>query len=110
MTRRGGALIEAVLVVMLLAIAVPPSMRFAEDIGAARSDAVLVERSAMLAQSVVEAIMADAVVGTGLEGNEADGLAAFRTRLDFAECLLVEVEIFGLQWNVESSQARRAGK
>ena len=67
--RRGGALIEAVLVVMLLAIAVPPSMRFAEDIGTARTDAVLVERSAMLAQSVVEAVMADTY-------SDADGMGA----------------------------------
>lgn len=56
---RAFSLIEVVIAVMVLAIAVPPTLNLLDSAGAGRADAINTTRSAMLATSVLETITAD---------------------------------------------------
>lgn len=71
-TRRGFTLIEAVIVIVALAIMVPPSIAWLNRAGHDRVDAVNATRATFLATSVLEQVLADAAsTGAGL------GFAAF---------------------------------
>lgn len=59
--RRGTTLIEAVVVVLVLAIAVPPTISGMMGSAARREDAIQITRATTLAASVLEQIMCDAV-------------------------------------------------
>lgn len=56
---RAFSLIEVVIAVMVLAIAVPPTLNLLDSAGAGRADAINTTRSTMLATSVLETITAD---------------------------------------------------
>jgi|GEM_PF-803279 len=58
---RAFSLIEAVAVVVVLSLVVPPSLMWMNDAAARRADAVATLRATTLATAVVETIMADAV-------------------------------------------------
>lgn len=59
MSRRAFTLIEAVLCVMVLAIAVPPTLDLIMSAAADRADAVNTTRAATLASLVLESVIAD---------------------------------------------------
>ncbi|MCW5777682.1 MAG: hypothetical protein KIS87_14695 [Phycisphaeraceae bacterium] len=58
--RRGTSLIEVVVVVVVLGIAVPPSVVVVQEAMLVRTDAVQITRATALAQSLVEHVLADA--------------------------------------------------
>jgi len=58
--RRASTLIEAVICVAVLGIAVPPMLEIITNAAADRADAVNTERAAIFAQSIMEAVIADA--------------------------------------------------
>lgn len=58
---RAFSLIEAVAVVVVLSLVVPPSLMWMDDAAARRADAVATLRATTFATAVVETVMADAV-------------------------------------------------
>ena len=58
--RRGFSLIEAVVVVVLLGIAIPPTLMLMEDASADRVDEVNIARATTFATGVLEQVIADA--------------------------------------------------
>ena len=58
--RPGVTLIEAVIAVVVLAIAVPPTLSMLMDASAVRADAVAATRATSYAQAVMEQVLADA--------------------------------------------------
>lgn len=90
MSRRGTTLIEAVVVVVVLALAVPPVLSFASRAADTRAEAITVTRANMLASIVMEQILADSVTidvggsanyvdqaGTGLRARLASQTSAY---------------------------------
>ncbi len=69
---RAFSLIEVVIAVMVLAIAVPPTLNLLEDAGAGRADAINTTRATMLAMSVIEMVTAD--IDSNAEGLGFDAL------------------------------------
>ncbi len=69
--RRGFSLIEVVIAVVVLAIAVPPSLGLLESSAARRADAVNTTRATILASSVLEGILADIASSDGALGMAA---------------------------------------
>ncbi len=61
---RGFTLIEAVAVVVVLALVVPPSLMWMDDAAARRADAVATMRATTLATAVAETVLADSVAQT----------------------------------------------
>lgn len=61
MSRRGTTLIEAVIVVVVLALAVPPVLSFASRAADTRAEAITITRANMLATIVMEQILSDSV-------------------------------------------------
>lgn len=57
--RRAFTLIESVICVVVLALAVPPTLELMNQVSADRADAVNTERAATLAQSLLETVLAD---------------------------------------------------
>ncbi|MEM7623359.1 MAG: hypothetical protein AAF235_09160 [Planctomycetota bacterium] len=70
------SLIEAVVVVVMLSISVPPSLGLMGDIAANRADAINAARAAALGGAVLETVLADVASGDGLLGFAALGGAA----------------------------------
>ncbi|CAG1008101.1 hypothetical protein PHYC_03519 [Phycisphaerales bacterium] len=58
--RRGFSLVEAIIVVLVLAISIPPTVVWLGDAGARRADAVNAVRASTLSTAVMETILADA--------------------------------------------------
>lgn len=71
--RRGFTLIEAVIIVLMLAIAVPTSTRMIIDASAERADRVLLAAGTTYASAVLEQIIADVSAG-GLDVLADDAL------------------------------------
>ncbi len=59
--RRGATLIEAVVVVLVLAISVPPTLSWLGEAASRRADSISVVRAAALANVVIEQVMSDSV-------------------------------------------------
>lgn len=59
--RRGASLIEAVAVVLVLAIAVPPTISMTLESANRRADAIAITRATTLASAVMDQILCDAV-------------------------------------------------
>lgn len=57
--RRGSTLIEAVAVVVVLALAVPPVLGWMDRASREQADAIAAARGTLLAQSVLEQVLAD---------------------------------------------------
>lgn len=76
--RRGFSLVEVVVVIVVLGLIVPPSVMTLQDASSNRADAVNITRAAVLAESVVESIVADAA-----GGSETTGLAALADATDY---------------------------
>ncbi|MCR9076521.1 MAG: prepilin-type N-terminal cleavage/methylation domain-containing protein [bacterium] len=57
--RRAFSLIEVVIAIIVLAIAVPPTLNMMESAGAGRVDAINTTRATLLATSVLETVTAD---------------------------------------------------
>lgn len=57
--RRGFTLIEVVIAVLVLAIAVPPTLGLLDSASASRADTVNSTRATILASSVLESVLAD---------------------------------------------------
>jgi hypothetical protein len=57
---RAITIIEAMLVVVILAVAVPPSLRMMDETAAAKADAITIHRCASLLSAVLETAAADA--------------------------------------------------
>lgn len=57
--RRAFSLIEVVIAVIVLAIAVPPTLNLMDSAGAGRADAINTTRASLLATSVLEMVTAD---------------------------------------------------
>jgi prepilin-type N-terminal cleavage/methylation domain-containing protein len=68
---RGFTLVEALLVVIVLAIAVPASTVFLDQRAAQRSDAATAARATVYAQAIMEFVLADAASGHAALGYEA---------------------------------------
>jgi type II secretory pathway pseudopilin PulG len=62
---RGFTLIEAVLIVLMIALAVPPAVRMMTEASAERADRVLLAAAMSYAQGIADQVMAD-VSGGGL--------------------------------------------
>lgn len=58
-SRRAFTLIEVVIAVIVLAIAVPPTLNLLDSAGAGRADAINTSRATYLATTVLESVMAD---------------------------------------------------
>lgn len=61
--RRGFTLIEAVLVILMISIAIPPSISMMTEAAATRTDRVLLATSMSYAQAVADQVMADVSAG-----------------------------------------------
>ncbi len=70
-TRRGFTLIEAVVMVLVLSIAVPPTLEVLMSNSAARANIINTGRATMLASNVLEGIIADVSSSDGALGFEA---------------------------------------
>lgn len=104
MTRRGASLIEAVLVVVLLALAVPPALRLMEDVAAGRADAVNAVRAATLASGVLETVLADVALGGDVLSDMNGYLQTPTTGLQARLALLAgPYEAVGLSYAVAAS-------
>lgn len=57
--RRAFTLLEAIVVIIVLAIAVPPTVAFLDQSAAQRADAINTQRAVTLAQCVMETVLAD---------------------------------------------------
>ena len=57
--RRAFSLIEVVIAVIVLAIAVPPTLNMMDSAGAGRVDAINTTRATLMATSVMETVLAD---------------------------------------------------
>lgn len=57
--RRGFSLIESVVVIIVLAISVPPALQLLDSAAATRADAINATRATLLGTSVLEQILAD---------------------------------------------------
>lgn len=57
--RRGFTLIEAVVVVVTLGIAIPPTLMLMDDVAGARADSVQITRATTLASGLLEHVLAD---------------------------------------------------
>lgn len=62
-TRRGFTLIEAVLIVLMISLAVPPAIGMMIEASAARADRVLLSTAMTYAQGIADQIMADVSAG-----------------------------------------------
>jgi prepilin-type N-terminal cleavage/methylation domain-containing protein len=71
--RTGFSLIEVVIAVMVLAIAVPPTLNLLDAAGAGRADAINTTRATLLATSVLETVTAD--INSDTEGLGFEALA-----------------------------------
>ncbi len=58
-SRRAFTLMEALVVIIVLAIAVPPTVSFLNQSSAMRADAINTQRATTLAQGVMESVLAD---------------------------------------------------
>lgn len=79
-SRRAFSLIEVVIGVMVLAIAVPPTLNLLEDAGAGRADSINTTRATMLGTSVIEMITAD--ISSNADGLGFEALADSGVYLD----------------------------
>ena len=70
--RRAFSLIEVVIAVIVLAIAVPPTLNLMDSAGAGRVDAINTTRATLMATSILETVMADVT-----SADEDLGFAAF---------------------------------
>ena len=70
---RGFTLIEVVIVVIVLAIAVPPTLNLMQSAASGRADAINTTRATMLATAVMESVLAD--INSSTEGLGFDALA-----------------------------------
>ena len=62
MTRRharGFSLIESIVIIIVLAIAVPPSLQLLDSAAASRADSINTTRATLLAMTVMEQVLAD---------------------------------------------------
>lgn len=80
---RGFSLVEVVVVIVVLALIVPPSVLTLQDAAMNRADAVNITRAAILAESVIESVVADAAGGEAHTGFQA--MADVTEYLDNAE-------------------------
>lgn len=78
--QRGFTLIEALLVVVVIATLVPPATTMMRDASLARSDSTHITRATLLAQGVMEQVLADAASPSGSLGMAA--FASSSTYLD----------------------------
>lgn len=78
--RRGFTLLEAVVVIIVLAIAVPPTVSFLNQSAAMRADAVNTQRATTFAQGVMESVLAD--VNSSSTGLGYNALSNVTTYLD----------------------------
>ncbi len=106
-SRRAVTLIEATIVVVVLALAVPPMLSVTTEVVDAQAESVQISCATSLAQGIVEHVLADVHSGEG-----APGLAALadadvylehpstglRTRLAW---LAEPYEARGMSWDVE---------
>lgn len=80
--RRGTTLIEAVIVVIILAVSVPPTVSWLLRAADRRSDAILVTRATTLASTVLDQIMSDSTASDiGSSATYVDGSGGLRSRL-----------------------------
>jgi len=70
-TSRAFSLIEVVMVVVILAIAVPPTLGILMDNASSRADTINTSRATVLASSVLEGILADAASSDDALGFDA---------------------------------------
>ncbi len=102
-TRRGTTLLEAVLVVVLLGIAVPPALSLMRAAAAPRADAVNAARASALAAGLLEQVLADrAAPGVGPQGIAASGYDADLAQR--AAALIAPYEALGFSWSLGVSE------
>jgi hypothetical protein len=80
--RRGTTLLEAVIAVVVMAIAVPPTMMLLSDASGSRVEGVSVTRAVFYAQAILEQVIADSASADG-----AVGLAAMENAADYSAAL-----------------------
>jgi type II secretory pathway pseudopilin PulG len=78
--RRAFTLLEALVVIIVLAIAIPPTVAFLDQSAAQRADAINTQRATTLAQCVMESVLAD--VNSSAPGLGYAGLADMNNYLD----------------------------
>lgn len=106
MNRRGFTLIEAVIAIVVLAIAVPATTAMIRDATVARADSAQTARALWLGQAICEQILADAASADpslGMEGftDQHAYVGAAETGLrDRLETLLSDYEPFGMDFEL----------
>lgn len=78
--RRAFTLLEALVVIIVLAIAIPPTVAFLDQSAAQRADAINTQRATTLAQCVMESVLAD--VNSTAPGRGYAALADMSTYVD----------------------------
>lgn len=83
---RGATLIEVVVIIAVLALAIPPALDLLDSSAASRADSINTTRAALLATTVMEQVLADVhssdpALGFDALSDEAAYVAGLRTRL-----------------------------
>jgi hypothetical protein len=102
--RRGATLIEAVIVVLVLAIAVPPMVVGVSDSVNRRSDAIQLIRASTLASTVMNQIKSDSIttdIGTDIATYLNRPATGLRARLDRVTSIMTSA---GLSYDVAVSE------
>lgn len=82
-SRRGLSLLESVAAVVVLSIAVPPTLSMLADASSQRGDSIAITRASLFAQAVMEQVVADASSTDASLGFDAfEDSAAYLTSLD----------------------------
>lgn len=103
---RGVTLVEAVLAVVVLALAVPPVLSMSVEANAARVNAALTTRASVLAQAVLEEVLADVVSDNASLGFDALADAGYAdtvlpARLNASDAPGAIAASSGLAWTLE---------
>ncbi len=105
--QRGFTLIELVIAVLVLAIAVPPTLNLLDSAAAGRADAINTTRATALATTVLESVMADiasdnAALGFDALADSAAYLTTPSTGLyDRLDAAIEPYTAMGLSYSVE---------
>ena len=114
-TARGFSLIEAVAIVLVVSIAVPPGLAMLSEVTERRADAAAIERATTLAIAVLERVTADVHAGddaglgyAALADEESyldDPIDGLRARMQWVS---EPYEAAGLRWEIEVGEPAAA--
>ena len=96
--RRGFTLIEAVVVIVTLSVAIPPTLMLMNDVAGARADSVQITRATTLATGVLEHVIADVSseqeeLGFDALGDESAYVNGLRDRIAWMTALYEDARL-----------------